>query len=123
MKKRMMLLFASLVLYAGSLLAQNTKVTGVVTSEVDGQPVIGAYVTVKGVTDGGAITDIDGKFEMEVPSEAKVVVFSCLGMETVEVAVRPYLQVTMRPDSEMLEGVVVTGMQKNGQTSVYRFNS
>ena len=111
MKKNLMLLFASLVLSAGSLLAQN-KVSGIVTSEVDGQPVIGAYVTVKGVTDGGTITDVDGKFEFEVPSDAKVVVFSCLGMETVEVAVRPYLQVTMRPDSEMLEGVVVTGMQK-----------
>ena len=112
MKKRMMLLFASLVLCASSLLAQNLKISGVVTSEVDGQPVIGAYVTVKGVTDGGAITDVDGKFEFEVPADAKVVVFSCLGMETVEVAVRPYLQVTMRPDAEMLEGVVVTGMQK-----------
>ena len=111
MKKNLMLLFASLVLGAGSLLAQN-KVSGIVTSEVDGQPVIGAYVTVKGVTDGGAITDVDGKFEFEVPSDAKIVVFSCLGMETLEVAVRPYLQVTMRPDSEMLEGVVVTGMQK-----------
>lgn len=111
MKKTLMLLFASLVLGAGSLLAQN-KVSGIVTSEADGQPVIGAYVTVKGTTDGGTITDLDGKFEFEVPSDAKIVVFSCLGMETVEVAVRPYLQVTMRPDSEMLEGVVVTGMQK-----------
>ena len=111
MKKNLMLLFASLILSAGSLLAQN-KVTGIVTSEVDGQPVIGAYVTVKGVTDGGAITDVDGKFELEVPADAKVVVFTCLGMETLEVAIRPYLQVTMRPDAEMLEGVVVTGMQK-----------
>ncbi len=108
----MMLLFASLLLCAGSLLAQNTSVSGVVTSEVDGQPVIGAYVTVKGVTDGGTITDLDGKFEMNIPADAKVLVFSCLGMETVEVAVRPYLEVTMRSDSEMLEGVVVTGMQK-----------
>ena len=105
MKKRMMLLFASLLLCAGSLLAQTTSVSGVVTSEVDGQPVIGAYVTVKGVTDGGTITDLDGKFEMNIPADAKVLVFSCLGMETVEVAVRPYLEVTMRPDSEMLEGV------------------
>ena len=107
-----MLLFASLLLCAGSLLAQTTSVSGVVTSEVDGQPVIGAYVTVKGVTDGGTITDLDGKFEMNIPADAKVLVFSCLGMETLEVAVRPYLEVTMRPDSEMLEGVVVTGMQK-----------
>ena len=107
-----MLLFASLLLCVSSLFAQNTKVSGVVTSEVDGQPVIGAYVTVKGVTDGGTITDLDGKFEMNVPADAKILVFTCLGMETVEVAVRPHLEVTMRPDSEMLEGVVVTGMQK-----------
>ncbi len=112
MKKTMMLLFAFLLLCATYMSAQNPTVSGVVTSEADGQPVIGAYVTVKGITDGGTITDIDGKFQFEVPADAKVLVFSCLGMETVEVAVRPYLEVTMRPDSEILEGVVVTGMQK-----------
>ena len=105
MKKRLMLLFAAFTLCAISMMAQNLKVTGVVTSEMDGQPVVGAFVTVKGVTDGGTITDVDGKFEMSVPSDAKVIVFSCLGMETVEIAIRPYLTVTMRPDTEILEGV------------------
>ena len=71
MKKRMMLLFTSLVLCASSLLAQNIKITGVVTSEEDGLPIIGAYVTAKGVTDGGAITDLDGKFTLSVPSDTK----------------------------------------------------
>ena len=107
-----MLLLASLLTCAGALFAQNAKVSGVVTSEADGTPVIGAYVQVKGLTGVGTITDLDGKFELEVPSDTKVLVFSCLGMETKEVAVKPYLQVTMAPDSEMLEGVVVTGMQK-----------
>ena len=112
MKTKMMLLLASLLTCAGALFAQNAKVSGVVTSEADGTPVIGAYVQVKGLTGVGTITDLDGKFELEVPSDTKVLVFSCLGMETKEVAVKPYLQVTMAPDSEMLEGVVVTGMQK-----------
>ena len=112
MKTKMMLLLASLLTCAGALFAQNAKVSGVVTSEADGTPVIGAYVQVKGVTGVGTITDLDGKFELEVPSGTKVLVFSCLGMETKEVAVKSYLQVTMAPDSEMLEGVVVTGMQK-----------
>ena len=112
MKKRMMMLLASLLAFAGAAFAQTAKVSGVVTSEADGSPVIGAYVQVKGVSDEGTITDLDGKFEMTVPSDAKVLVFTCLGMETKEVAVKPYLQVTMAPDSEMLEGVVVTGMQK-----------
>ncbi|MBQ2404904.1 MAG: carboxypeptidase-like regulatory domain-containing protein, partial [Lachnospiraceae bacterium] len=112
MKKRMMLLLASLLAFVGALSAQTAKVSGVVTSEADGTPVIGAYVQVKGVTGEGTITDLDGKFQLEVPADAKVLVFSCLGMETKEVAVKAYLQVTMAPDSEMLEGVVVTGMQK-----------
>ena len=112
MKTKMMLLLASLLTCAGALFAQNAKVSGVVTYEADGTPVIGAYVQVKGVTGVGTITDLDGKFELEVPSGTKVLVFSCLGMETKEVAVKSYLQVTMTPDSEMLEGVVVTGMQK-----------
>ncbi|MBQ8169851.1 MAG: SusC/RagA family TonB-linked outer membrane protein, partial [Bacteroidales bacterium] len=60
MKKTMMLLFAFLLLCATYMSAQNPTVSGVVTSEADGQPVIGAYVTVKGITDGGTITDIDG---------------------------------------------------------------
>lgn len=112
MKKRMMLLFTSLVLCASSLLAQNIKITGVVTSEEDGLPIIGAYVTAKGVTDGGAITDLDGKFTLSVPSDTKFLTFSCLGMETIDVPVKPNMQVTMTPDAEMLEGAVVTGMQK-----------
>ena len=112
MKKRMMLLFASMVLCAGSLLAQSITITGVVTSEEDGLPIIGAYVTAKGVTDGGTITDLDGKFELNISPDVKFVTFSCLGMETIDVPVKKNMQVTMSPDSEMMEGAVVTGMQK-----------
>ena len=112
MKKKLMLLFASMILCVGSLFAQTSKVTGVVTSEVDREPVVGAFVMAKGATEGGAITDFEGKFELTVPSNTKIIVFSCLGMETIEVAIKPYLTVQMRPDAEVLEGVVVTGMQK-----------
>ncbi len=112
MKKKLMLLSALMLMCTSSIFAQTTKVSGVVTSEADGQPIIGAYVTVKGVTDGGAITDLDGKFQLDVPSDAKTLVFSCLGMETLEMPVRQNMSVVMKPDSEMLEGVVVTGMQK-----------
>ena len=112
MKKKLMLLFASMILCVGSIFAQTAKVTGVVTSEVDHEPVVGAFVMAKGTTEGGAITDFEGKFELQVPSDTKIIVFSCLGMEDLEVAIKPYLTVQMRPDAEILEGVVVTGMQK-----------
>ena len=64
MKRRLMLLMASILIFSGNLLAQNRKVTGTVTSEVDGYPIIGAYVTIQGITSEGVITDLDGKFEL-----------------------------------------------------------
>ena len=113
MKKRLMLLIASILIFSGNLLAQNRTVTGVVTSSVDGYPIIGAYVTVKGATSEGAITDLDGQFELTgVPSTAEKLVFTYMGMKTVELPIQAKMTVVMDPDSEVLEGVVVTGMQK-----------
>ena len=113
MKKRLMLLIASILIFSGNLLAQNRTVTGVVTSSVDGYPIIGAYVTVKGVTSEGAITDLDGQFELTgVPSTAEKLIFTYMGMKTIELPIQSKMTVVMDPDSEMLESVVVTGMQK-----------
>ena len=89
-----------------------STVTGVVVSSEDGQPVIGAAVMIKGTTKG-TTTDLDGKFTLtDVPSKAKTLLVSCIGMTDVEYGIRGgVLRITMSPDSEMLEGVVVTGMQ------------
>ena len=104
---------ASILIFSGNLLAQNRTVTGVVTSSVDGYPIIGAYVTVKGVTSEGAITDLDGQFELTgVPSTAEKLIFTYMGMKTIELPIQSKMTVVMEPDSEMLESVVVTGMQK-----------
>lgn len=55
----------------GLMTAQTSRVTGLVTSEEDGQPVVGASILVNGTT-LGTITDIDGKFTIaNVPSSAK----------------------------------------------------
>lgn len=55
----------------GLMTAQTSSVTGLVTSEEDGQPVVGASVLVNGTT-LGTITDIDGKFTINnVPSSSK----------------------------------------------------
>lgn len=66
----------------GLVNAQIAKVTGVVTSEEDGLPVVGASVLVKG-TAQGTVTDMDGKFELtNVPSSAKTLIISFIGMRT-----------------------------------------
>ena len=79
MKRKLMLLLACLFVGIGLVTAQTQKVTGVVISEEDGQPVIGASVLVKG-TQIGAITGVDGDFTLpNVPSSAKTLVISYIG--------------------------------------------
>ena len=88
---------------------QTQKVTGVVISEEDGQPVVGASVLVKGTT-LGTITDVDGNFNLSnVPSSAKTLQISYIGMQTQEVAIKPNLRVVLKSDAQLIDEVVVTG--------------
>ena len=104
-----MMLLACLFMGASLVTAQTSKVTGLVISAEDSEPVIGATITVKGHPTLGAITDIDGKFVLEnVPSSAKTLVVSYVGMTTQEVTIHPYVKVTMQSDAEVLEEVMVT---------------
>ena len=112
MKRKIMLLLACLFVGIGLATAQTQTVTGVVISEEDGQPVIGASVLVKD-TQLGTITGIDGDFKLtNVPSSAKTLVISYIGMQTLEVAIKENIKVSMKVDAEMLDEVVITGMQK-----------
>ena len=71
MKRKLMFLMTFLLIGIGLVTAQTSRVTGLVTSEEDGQPVVGASILVNGTT-LGTITDIDGKFTItNVPSSAK----------------------------------------------------
>ena len=107
MKRKLMLLLACLFVGIGLVTAQTQKVTGVVISEEDGQPVIGASVLVKG-TQIGAITNVDGDFTLlNVPSSAKTLQISFVGMQTQEVTIKPNVKVVMKSDSEMLDEVMV----------------
>ena len=107
MKRKLMLLLACLFVGIGLVTAQTQTITGVVISEEDGQPVIGASVLVKG-TQIGAITGVDGDFTLpNVPSSAKTLVISYIGMQTQEVDIKPNIKVFMRSDSEMLDEVMV----------------
>lgn len=87
---------------------QNKVVTGVISDQFG--PVIGANVIVKGST-VGTITDIDGKFSLEVPVNA-VLQISYIGYLTEEIQVTAKtsnLNITLKEDSETLEEVVVVG--------------
>ena len=107
MKRKLMLLLACLFVGIGLVTAQTKRVTGVVISDEDGQPVIGASVLVKG-TQIGTITGVDGDFTIpNVPSSANTLQVSYIGMETQEVAIQPRMRIVMRTNAEVLDEVMV----------------
>lgn len=97
------------MLCASLAFAQDLTITGVVTDETTGEPVSFASVVVKGTT-VGVNTDIDGNYSITAASDA-VLQFSFMGYETLEVPVngKAVINVTMAPDSQMLEESVVVG--------------
>lgn len=112
MRRRMLLFLTCILMSVGLVIAQSRTVTGVVISEEDGEPIIGASILVEGTT-MGSITDMDGKFTLNgVPASAKNLKISFVGMKEVKVAIKPILKIVMQSDSEMLGEVVVTGMTK-----------
>lgn len=103
-----MLFLACLLMSVGLVTAQTLTVSGVVVSEEDGEPVVGASVLVKG-ENLGVITNVDGKFTISnVPASAKTLVISFVGMKKQEVAIEPNLKIQLANDSQMLDEVVVT---------------
>ncbi len=112
MEKIKFFLVALLCLAFTGAFAQNRTVKGSVVSGSDGSPVIGAYVSVEGTKIGG-IADLDGNFVINnVPANAKYVVASFLGMKEVRLAISSEMKIVMEDDTQLLESVVVTGMQK-----------
>ena len=114
MKRKLMLLMTCLFIGIGLVNAQISKVTGTVIAEEDGLPVVGASVVVKGTTNG-TITDMDGKFTLtNVPSSAKTLMVSFIGMKTVEVQIARTVNVVLQSDTKVLDEVMVVafGTQK-----------
>ncbi len=88
--------------------AQNITVKGTVKDNI-GEPVIGASVVQKG-TSNGIVTDIDGNFTLNVPSNS-IIVVSFIGYKAQEIPItgKKQINVIMKEDTEMLDEVVVVG--------------
>ncbi|MFO7933807.1 MAG: TonB-dependent receptor plug domain-containing protein [Bacteroidales bacterium] len=107
--KRLAFLVSLFVLSCGTLLAQ-MEITGTVTSEEDGSPLPGVAVVVRGTTIG-TITDADGNYSIEVPTTEATLMFTFVGMQTLEVPVgnQRTIDVELEQDVFGLDEVVVTG--------------
>ena len=88
---------------------QTRKAVGVVTDKT-GEAIIGANVIVKGTTNG-TITDMDGRFELDVPNNATLQV-SYIGFNTQEIVFtgQPSVEVQLVDDTQALDEVVVTAL-------------
>lgn len=107
MEKRFALFLFGLLLSLGTAFGQS-KISGTVVSQDDGEAIIGASILVQGTTTG-TVTDIDGKFSLDVPAGKKLVV-SYIGMVTQTVTPRDGMTITLSNDNHTMQEVVVTGM-------------
>lgn len=109
------LLFLFVVVVRTTCLAQSS-VTGHVQLRDEGSAP-GVSIMIKGSAKG-TITDIDGNFKIEVPSEESILVFSFIGYEKKEekVGSRSTLKVTLEPSTTDLKEVVVTAMGIESET-------
>ena len=114
MKRRLTMLLTMLFLVVGAAFSQ-TKVNGTVTSQEDGQPVVGATVLVVG-TQTGTVTDAEGKFSLTVPAGKSTLRITYVGMEPIEVSARPNMRIMLTSDQKALDEVIVVayGTAKKG---------
>ncbi len=115
MRKSLLMLLVLMLCSTQLIIAQTIKggISGVVLSVDDDEPIVGASVMVKGSKTGTA-TDLDGQFTItNLPSSAKTLVVSYIGMKTAEVPIQPgKMTIKLQSNTEQLEEVVVTGMHK-----------
>ena len=104
-----MLLLGICVLFASNTFAQ-VKVSGVVKGS-SGEVLPGATIVVKGTTNG-VVTNVDGQYNITVPSAQSALVISFVGMETQQIAVngKSTINVTLASSSVAVDEVVVTAL-------------
>ncbi|MCF0178065.1 MAG: SusC/RagA family TonB-linked outer membrane protein [Bacteroidales bacterium] len=116
--KKLALVLVTVAFTAVSLNAQTT-VKGKIT-DVDGEPLIGASVFVKGNTTLGTVTDIDGNYSLSGVGSNAVLTYSYIGYKTAEVSVngRSTIDVALEADTEFLDEVVMVGYAMGNKRSV-----
>jgi len=93
----------------------NNEVSGVITDE-NGDPLIGASVLVQG-TSTGTVTDMDGRYSLEVPEGADKIIVSYTGYKNTKIPIsKNELDVALEDNSALLEEVVVTGYGRPGRS-------
>ena len=112
-----LMMLALVLMISVNAIAQGLKATGTVIDK-NGDPVIGATITVKGDSKNGTVTDFDGNFQLNVPSHKSRLVISFIGMNTQEATAAQGMRVVLTEDSKQLGEVVVVGYGQQKKASV-----
>ncbi|MEI3117712.1 MAG: TonB-dependent receptor plug domain-containing protein [Parabacteroides johnsonii] len=110
MKNRQSLLLWMLLFFGSvSVFAQHV-VKGRITDAKTGEPLVGVNVVLKGSSESGTISDLNGNYSLSV-SESSSLIFSYIGYVTQEISVKgkSVLDISLSEDMEALEEVVVIG--------------
>lgn len=104
-----LILLSCFLMMTGMVFGQ-IQITGLVTSQADGEPMIGVNVVVPGTTIG-AVTNLEGEYSINVPEGTESLMFSFIGMRSMEIPIegRTTINVTMEEDALGLDEVVVVG--------------
>ncbi|MCL6258262.1 TonB-dependent receptor [Aquiflexum sp. TKW24L] len=98
------------IAYQAEAFQQGRQVSGTVTSQTEADGMPGVAITVKG-TNRGTVTDIDGKFKLDVPSSESILVFSFIGYEPQEIQVgnQSTININLKESEALLDEFVVVG--------------
>ncbi len=107
------------IITPSGLWAQELTVTGRVTSAEDGNALPGVNVIVKGTTQGTS-TDADGRYNISVPSSSATLVFTFIGLISIEeeVGSRSLIDVVMESDATQLSEVVIVAYGQQTQRAI-----
>ncbi|MBC9795932.1 SusC/RagA family TonB-linked outer membrane protein [Sinomicrobium weinanense] len=121
-KLTIVVMFLSL-LAVPSIWAQDITITGVVTEAVNGMPLPGVNVVLKG-TNNGASTDFDGNYTLSNVPEDGILVFSIIGYATREISVngRTSINAVLDESAEQLGEVVVTALGIKKETKALGYS-
>ena len=109
MTKRVLSLIA-ILFWSVAAWSQDRVVTGTVTSALEGEPLIGVNVLIKG-TSSGTVTDLEGNYSITIPESNTILVFSYVGFlsDEVQVGNQSEINIALTEDVAQLEELVVVG--------------
>ncbi len=109
-RRKSLLAILFMNLWVIPIFGQNMKVSGVVKSSPEDEPLPGVNVIIKGTTHG-TVTDVNGSYSIDVPGSDAVLIFSFVGyiQEEIQVGDQSVVDIALMPDVTALEEIVVVG--------------